>query len=146
MADETKITVEFGAEGETTAPKTELSSHTYNTQVNTSGLLKTVGVGLVLQPLSRELSVQGQLSGNYIQQNNINASMNIASNVYGIGMAFVANPVLGAISLASRAIGAIQDNRNIQIAYDKAEKANNNMRQLVGLEATNYSRYSGKRR
>ena len=147
MANETKLTVMFGSGGGNEEPKTTLITNIKPaTQINDKALLKGIIAGIGLQTFSREVSVRGQLTGNAIEQNKINVAMGLATSVYSLGVAFATNPALGAVLLSSKAIGILQDQRNIMVSLEKNEVSNNNMRQLVGLEATNYSRYNGKRR
>lgn len=113
---------------------------------STHTFVKAAAGALVFQSFSRELSVHGQLTGDYVTQNKIDVARNAAQSLLALGVAMYVNPILGGIALAGQLIAIGQENRNIQIQAAKSELYANNLREYVGLEATNFSRYKGRRR
>lgn len=96
--------------------------------------------------IAKEVSAQAQISGNYILQN----QAQVATNVVSSAAIMLAAGMVGGTSGAMMALGQVYSmgakNRAVLIEYSKNEQINNNLRQKVGLEATNYSRYGGKKR
>ena len=143
--NEAVISVHFD-EGAKQKPTENVNAGLKTLKADNQDVIKALGVGLVLNTFNRELSVRGQLTGNYVRQNKIDVARNVGKLAYTTIAAFIVDPTLAAITLSSQLVGSMQEYRNIQIDYDKDERAANNIRASVGLEATNYSRYSGKRR
>lgn len=113
--------------------KESTSEKSFFQQYGTLEVLQSAGKGMINGTLNRI----GDLTGNYQAQMNINNAMQIAQ----IGMAFIINPVAGAVSLASTlAFGVVDEyisrrNANIQASY---------LRDITGESASKESRYRGR--
>lgn len=81
----------------------------------------------------------GAITGNYVMQERIQNTMNVAGKVVGIGTAFIANPILGTVALAGEGIsmGFQISARNREIMWQNREAEQ--LRRRAGYNS-NYNR------
>ena len=88
-----------------------------------------------------------QLSRNYVLNNRIESAKNVMGNISSTLGAFYFGGVSAGIGLVmAKTIDQIHQNVVNQTLAQQSEIATNNLREQIGLEATNYSRYRGIRR
>lgn len=97
--------------------------------------------------INKEISAMTQLSRNYVLSNRIESAKNVMGNISSVVGAFYFGGATAGISLViGKTIDQIHQNIVNQTLAQQSEIANNNLREQIGLEATNYSRYRGIRR
>ena len=97
--------------------------------------------------INKEISAMTQLSRNYVLNNRIESAKNVMGNISSTLGAFYFGGVSAGIGLVmAKTIDQIHQNVVNQTLAQQSEIATNNLREQIGLEATNYSRYRGIRR
>ncbi len=143
MAD---ITINFtlqgdgngNATGDSVQPKGQTAKENAKTAFTVSKAMSVVKQ-FGTQIADGYISSIGSRTGNYVMQERVQNTMSIASKIIGIGTAFIANPILGAVALVGEGIGfgfqVAERNRQIMWQNRAAEQ----MRRRAGYNS-NYNR------
>lgn len=97
--------------------------------------------------INKEVNSMMQLSRNYVLNNRIETAKNAIGGISTLASSFYFGGASAGISLLiGKTIDQIHQNVVNQTLAQQSEIATNNLREQIGLEATNYSRYRGIRR
>lgn len=131
-----------GAGGKTasTAKKTKTQQEKDNAKTALSvNMALNVAKQLSTQVFDGAIEAWGENTGNLAQMRQIQNAKAVATKLVGVGLAFVANPVLGAVSLVSTGIGEAFEYARIQRENQWQNRSAQELARRAGFNS-NYNR------